>query len=130
MSTIKGYVQDFDTEDQLEDVEIYLMKKNSNQIDKKLGTTDENGDFEFEAQPIGSPLQFARVGYEPLFMSQDFIGSSGRVELNKVAGATLTDVVITAKKKKVVDKPDYTLPIVLGSVAVVTATIWAFKRFG
>ncbi len=131
MAKLRGYVQDDTEGDYIPDVSIILMNSKDQPI-KLLGTSNDDGDFEFEQPAADSVIQFSRSGYEPLYMNINMFPFNGVVEMTKSEEANLDDVTVKSiikKKPLAIEKPNYTLPIVLGCISFVTICVWGYKKF-
>jgi len=74
-------------------------------------------------------VEISGVGYRTQRFSPEEL-ALGQAELRQKASNTLSDVIITGIKKKLPEsQKKYTVPIILGSAAMVTFSIWAYKTW-
>jgi hypothetical protein len=125
MSKIRTYVIDADTEDPIQDATIYLLNSDGTR-NKVLATTDVEGTFEFEAPAFGSKVEIDFPGYSPTVLDPAYIWN--RIALTPESSNTGENVIVKNTRGKI-KKPNYTLPIVLGSAAVVMIGVWMYKKF-
>lgn len=115
MSKIRGYVLDSDTESPIAGVAIYLVSPLGHNAGM-IGQTDEDGDYAFDLPDSGAKVEFDFPGYAPKVVDPTLIGASGKILLDPDPSNQIEGVVVVSKRK-LVKKPKYILPAVLGIAA-------------
>lgn len=121
MGKITRYIMNDETNEPIQDATAYLLNPNGTRREV-IATSNSSGYIELPDQYFGTSgakVEIDAVGFEPN-VSDPASWGFGSLFLIPSAGNVITDgAVVTATKKKVVPKPNYTWPIVLGSVAIV-----------
>lgn len=123
---LRTYVIDVDTDQDIVGAAVYLLNSDGS-INKQIATTGSDAFFEIDYPPFGQKIQVDFPGYAPATLDPAYI-SFGGIKLKADPNSTGGEVIVTGIRKKV-KKPNYTVPIVLGSAAVVTLGIWLYRKF-
>lgn len=123
MSQVRIRVADAESNNPIQEATVYSLNSSGDQTGV-LGTTDSIGAVTIEAPEFGKKVQVDFPGYEPQEIDPAYFPPEGVVYLNPT-NENLGAVIIksTAKKKK----PNYTLPILLGSASIVCFGLWLWK---
>jgi hypothetical protein len=121
----KTYIIDSSTGSNIAGAAVYLLNSNGS-INRQVATADDNAYIEIDYTP-GQKFQIDFPGFEPMVIDPLTVNIDSGIELIPDASSTGEEVIVTAKRKKV-PKPNYTVPIVLGSAALVTFGFWLHKR--
>lgn len=123
MFKITGYVVDEETEDPIPGVTIYLINEDGSR--SEFSMVNDEGDFSFEQPTFGSKVEFSYPGYEPQEVDPAYIGFRPIVMKQKT-GSTLGEVVVKSIRPSKGKKPNYVLPVAIGSLAVIAFAV-SFK---
>lgn len=131
MTTIRRYILNDNDSSPIPDIDVILINKQGKRVGT-IATSDENGLVEFpstEFDGTGQTVEISGAGFEPQ-ISDPALWGSGSLFMVPTSGGTLGDVVVKAVRKKLpVTKQKYALPIVLGSLALVSLSVFAIKSF-
>jgi hypothetical protein len=123
---LRTYVIDADTEEDIPGAAIYLLNPDGS-IKNQIATADDEAFFEVDYPPFGTKMQADFPGYSPTTFDPAYILYDGvRLKKDEASGVG-QEVIVTGVRKKVIKKPNYTLPIVLGSLSIAVIATWIIK---
>lgn len=128
MSKIRSYVVDADTDADIAGAALYLLNPDGTRK-HVITTTDKDAYFEIEQPPFGTKIEVDFPGYAPTVFDPAYLLYGG-IKLKADPSSTGGEVIVTGVRKKAAKKPDYTLPVILGSAAIITMGIWIYKSYG
>lgn len=128
---IKSFVFDKGAEGDvfISDVDVILIDPKGNRKGI-IATTNNAGEFEIEYPQPGYSIELSNAQYEPVVISDPSANITwAGIGMSLKEGSVGENVIVTAKRSSG-KKQNYTLPVVLGSLSVITFGLWLNKIYG